>query len=77
MSSFSPVHTIGNQIIEAILLHQQVDQREARERGDRDAAAGRHAAPEQRVDQYAYPAERRPAPARHDRDGALLRPDAC
>src|SRR5262249_39885663 len=25
MSSFSPVHTVGNQIIEAIMLHQQVD----------------------------------------------------
>jgi peptide/nickel transport system ATP-binding protein len=32
MSSFSPVHTIGNQISEAILLHQAVDQREARRR---------------------------------------------
>src|ERR1043166_2954187 len=32
MSSFSPVHTIGNQIIEAILLHQNVDKREARAR---------------------------------------------
>ncbi len=30
MSSFSPVHTIGNQIIEAILLHQPVTRREAR-----------------------------------------------
>ena len=25
MTSLSPVHTIGNQIIEAILLHQDVD----------------------------------------------------
>ncbi|MDQ1300590.1 MAG: peptide/nickel transport system ATP-binding protein, partial [Chloroflexota bacterium] len=32
MSSFSPVHTVGNQIIEAILLHQDVDQAEARRR---------------------------------------------
>src|SRR5262245_26823124 len=30
MSSFSPVHTIGNQIIEAILLHQSVTRREDR-----------------------------------------------
>ncbi len=30
MSSFSPVHTIGNQIMEAILLHQRVSQSEAR-----------------------------------------------
>jgi len=32
MSSFSPVHTIGNQIIEAILLHQRVGKKEARAR---------------------------------------------
>ena len=30
MSSLSPVHTIGNQLIEAILLHQNVNRREAR-----------------------------------------------
>src|SRR5262245_59842202 len=32
MSSFSPVHSVGNQIIEAILLHQQIDRRGARDR---------------------------------------------
>ena len=31
MSSFSPVHTIGNQIGEAILLHQDVTKEKARE----------------------------------------------
>lgn len=31
MASFSPVHTIGNQIGEAIRLHQSVDKEEARE----------------------------------------------
>jgi len=31
MTSFSPVHTIGNQIMEAILLHQEVSEDEARE----------------------------------------------
>lgn len=31
ISSFSPVHTIGNQIEEAILLHQDVEKRQARE----------------------------------------------
>ena len=30
MSSFSPVHTIGSQVMEAILLHQTVTQEEAR-----------------------------------------------
>ena len=32
MSSFSPIHTIGNQIIEAILLHKKISQDEARQR---------------------------------------------
>ncbi|MGH2548399.1 MAG: ABC transporter ATP-binding protein [Thermomicrobiales bacterium] len=32
MSSFSPIHTIGDQIGEAIQLHQQVDEAEARDR---------------------------------------------
>ena len=31
MTSLSPVHSIGNQLMEAILLHQQVSRREARE----------------------------------------------
>ena len=32
MTSLSPVHTIGNQIMEAIILHQEVDKTEAREK---------------------------------------------
>ena len=32
MSSFSPVHTIGNQISEAIMLHQRVTRGQAREK---------------------------------------------
>ncbi|MCL6429404.1 MAG: ABC transporter ATP-binding protein [Anaerolineae bacterium] len=32
MMSLSPVHTLGNQIIEAIMLHQRVTKAEARER---------------------------------------------
>ncbi len=32
MTSLSPVHTIGSQLMEAILLHQKVDHKEARER---------------------------------------------
>src|SRR5881409_492569 len=32
MSSFSPVHSVGSQIIEAIMLHQAVSRRDARDR---------------------------------------------
>ena len=42
MTSFSPVHTVGNQIIEAIQLHQPVGGSEARDEDDRDAAPGGH-----------------------------------
>jgi len=31
MSAFSPVHTIGNQLIEAIMLHRTTNKREARQ----------------------------------------------
>src|SRR5712692_5331490 len=54
MSSFSPVHTIGNQLIEAILLHQRVSKREARARA---LEVLRHVGiplPEQRLEAYAY-----------------------
>jgi ABC-type dipeptide/oligopeptide/nickel transport system ATPase component len=54
MSSFSPVHTIGNQIIEAILLHQNVDKREARARALEVLRRVGIPLPEQRLDAYAY-----------------------
>lgn len=54
MSSFSPVHTVGNQIIEAILLHQQVDKREARVRALDMLRRVGIPLPEQRLDAYAY-----------------------
>ena len=54
MSSFSPVHTIGNQIVEAIRLHQKVSRRQARERA---IDVFRHVGiplPEQRLDAYSH-----------------------
>jgi oligopeptide/dipeptide ABC transporter ATP-binding protein len=54
MSSFSPVHTIGNQIIEAILLHQQVGKREARARALEVLRRVGIPLPEQRLDAYSY-----------------------
>ena len=33
LTSLSPVHTVGNQISEAVMLHQNVDRKEADERG--------------------------------------------
>ena len=51
MSSFSPVHTIGNQIVEAILLHQPVGRREARDRAIEMLRRVGMSSPEQRIDQ--------------------------
>ena len=53
MSSFSPVHSIGNQIIEAIRLHQPVGRREAREKTIEILRRVGVSTPEQRVDQLA------------------------
>jgi peptide/nickel transport system ATP-binding protein len=54
MSSFSPVHTIGNQIVEAILLHQDVDRRGARDRAIDMLRRVGVSSPEQRVDQLSH-----------------------
>jgi len=51
MSSFSPVHTVGNQIVEAIMLHQRIGRREARERTIAMLRRVGVSSPEQRVDQ--------------------------
>ena len=54
MSSFSPVHTVGNQIIEAIRLHQAVTPRQARAQAIEMLRRVGVSTPEQRVDQLAY-----------------------
>ncbi len=54
MASFSPVHSVGNQIIEAITLHRAVSGREARQIAvelSRDVGIP---APEQRLDDYSW-----------------------
>jgi peptide/nickel transport system ATP-binding protein len=53
MSSFSPVHSVGNQIIEAIRLHQPVGKHEARARTIDILRRVGVSSPEQRVDQLA------------------------
>ena len=51
MSSFSPVHTVGNQIIEAILMHQPVSRRDARDKAIQMLRRVGVSSPEERVDQ--------------------------
>lgn len=76
MTSLNPVFTVGNQIMEAIMLHQGVGKTEAREKaiemlrlvGILAGAAGGRLSP---------PDERRYAPEGDDRHGPLLQPQAA
>jgi peptide/nickel transport system ATP-binding protein len=54
MSSFSPVHTIGNQMVETIMLHQQLGKREARDKAIEMLRLVGVPRPERRVDEYAF-----------------------
>lgn len=54
MSSLNPVYTIGEQITEAILLHQRVDGKEAREIAIEALAEVGIAKPRSRIEQYPH-----------------------
>jgi peptide/nickel transport system ATP-binding protein len=54
MTSFSPVHTIGGQFVEAICLHKRVSKREARERAIEMLRLTGIPRPELRIDDYAW-----------------------
>jgi oligopeptide/dipeptide ABC transporter ATP-binding protein len=54
MTSLNPVYTIGQQIAEAVVLHQRVGPREARERAVEMLAKVGIPAPRQRVDEYPH-----------------------
>jgi peptide/nickel transport system ATP-binding protein len=54
MTSFSPVHTVGQQMIEAIRLHRRLSRREARERAIELLRLVGVPRPEGRVDEYAF-----------------------
>jgi len=54
MIALSPVHTVGDQICEAILLHQDVTPAEARRRAIEMLRKVGVSAPERRIDQYPH-----------------------
>ncbi|MFM8319369.1 MAG: ABC transporter ATP-binding protein [Chloroflexota bacterium] len=54
MAAFSPVHTVGSQIMEAILLHQDVSKQEARRIAVDVFRAVGISMPEQRIDNYSW-----------------------
>lgn len=54
MAAFSPIHTIGNQIIEAIQLHQKLSNKDARELCIKALKAVGMSMPEKRIDSYSW-----------------------
>src|SRR5512136_1187162 len=54
MTSFSPVHTVGNQIIEAVRLHCGASEHEARARAIETLRQVGIPKPERRIDEYAF-----------------------
>ena len=54
MTSFSPVHTIGNQLMEMIRLHKDVTKSEAKERAVELLEMVHIPNPEQRVNEYSF-----------------------
>jgi oligopeptide/dipeptide ABC transporter ATP-binding protein len=54
MTSLNPVYTIGNQIMEAIMLHQRLSKRKARDKAVDMLRAAGIPAPEQRIDEYPH-----------------------
>jgi peptide/nickel transport system ATP-binding protein len=54
MVSFSPVYTIGNQIMEAVMLHQKVSKAEARNRTIEMLGLVGIPNPERRIDEYPF-----------------------
>jgi peptide/nickel transport system ATP-binding protein len=54
MTSFSPVHTVGAQIVEAVLLHNPVARKEARRRAIEVLHSVGIPNPERRIDEYSF-----------------------
>ena len=54
MTSLNPVYTIGNQIMEAIILHQKLNKRDAKKKAIEMLRAVGIPLPEQRVDEYPH-----------------------
>ena len=70
MTSLSPLHTIGDQISEALMIHADVDQAKANQRTMEVLARVGFPDPKRALKHLSVRALRRPAPARHDRHGA-------
>jgi oligopeptide/dipeptide ABC transporter ATP-binding protein len=54
MTSLDPVYTIGDQIMETLILHQHLDKKQARQRAIEMLREVRISLPEQRADEYPH-----------------------
>jgi len=54
MVSLNPAYTIGNQLVEALLIHRKISKREARERAIEMLKAVEIPSPEKRIDDYPH-----------------------
>ena len=77
MTSLNPVYRIGNQIVEAIRTHEKVGKKEALRTRHRPVAQGGHPLAREAHRRLPAPDVGRHAPARHDRHGAGLQPEAA
>ena len=77
MTSLNPVFPVGEQIAESIRLHQRKDAARRARRGAANARAGAHSRSAVGARPLSAPAVRRHAPARDDRDGAVVPPRAA
>jgi microcin C transport system ATP-binding protein len=73
MTSLNPLHTIEAQIGEILSLHSGISGQTARARTLGTVDAGRHSRSRNPAEELSASIVRRPAPARHDRDGARQR----
>ena len=77
MTSLNPVHSIGKQLVEAVLLHSDVSEEGAGARASRRSQEVGIPRAERRIDDYPASVLGRDAPARDDRDGDDQRPRRC
>jgi peptide/nickel transport system ATP-binding protein/oligopeptide transport system ATP-binding protein len=77
MTSLNPVHTIGQQIVEAILAHTQLSPQQAKARAIEMLELVQHPLGRRRASTTSASPVGRHAPARHDRHGARLRALRC
>ncbi len=72
MTSLNPVFTVGEQIVEAVQLHQNVHTQEAYEIAEQSMRDVGIADPQQARARISAPIVRRHAAANHDRHGPVL-----